>query len=222
MCTPSHMPGVCGGINWESFGLGIWNDERRYMTLDLEQSIVTWPAPALEAESLRIIFVGDDPGYLETSPELSKRGFHVERFDRSAANSEAGAAQSLAEILRRITKPSERKEQPRRDSPVICGRLCLHPATARAFWNDVDVDLTLGEYKVIHLLASNAGQHKTYRLVYDCLHYEGFVAGYGAEGYKANVRSLIKRIRNKFRAIDPSFDAIENHIGFGYCWKVTA
>jgi two-component system response regulator ChvI len=36
------------------------------------------------------------------------------------------------------------------------------------------------------------------------------------------VRSAIKRIRNKFRSIDPSFDAIENHIGFGYCWKVTA
>jgi hypothetical protein len=33
------------------------------------------------------------------------------------------------------------------------------------------------------------------------------------------VRSAIKRIRNKFRSFDPTFDEIENYSGFGYCWK---
>ncbi|MEA2801060.1 MAG: two-component system, OmpR family, response regulator ChvI, partial [Rhodospirillaceae bacterium] len=37
--------------------------------------------------------------------------------------------------------------------------------------------------------------------------------------YRANVRSAIKRIRNKFRALDPAFDEIENYTGFGYCWR---
>ena len=41
-------------------------------------------------------------------------------------------------------------------------------------------------------------------------------SGRGDEGYRANVRTFIKRIRNKFRESDPRFDQIENYHGFGY------
>ena len=82
----------------------------------------------------------------------------------------------------------------------------------------MDVGLTIGEYKIVQLLASNAGSYVTYRAIYDCLHYVGFIAGSGDDGYRANVRSAIKRIRNKFRELDPAFDEIENYPGFGYCW----
>jgi len=58
----------------------------------------------------------------------------------------------------------------------------------------------------------------TYRAIYDRLHYEGFIAGSGNDGYRANVRSVIKRIRNKFRDLDPTFAEIENYSSFGYCW----
>ena len=98
----------------------------------------------------------------------------------------------------------------------------LNPETSRAFWNGVDVDLTLGEYNIVSLLASNVGRFVTYRTVYDRLRYKGFIAGTGEDGYRANVRSAIKRIRNKFRACDPTFDHIENYAGFGYCWKKLA
>jgi hypothetical protein len=47
---------------------------------------------------------------------------------------------------------------------------------------------------------SNVGSFVTYRAVYDRLRYEGFIAGSGNDGFRANVRSAIKRIRNKFRA----------------------
>jgi two-component system response regulator ChvI len=39
------------------------------------------------------------------------------------------------------------------------------------------------------------------------------------DGYRANVRTFIKRIRQKFREVDPEFDAIENYAGFGYRWS---
>lgn len=58
----------------------------------------------------------------------------------------------------------------------------------------------------------------TYRAIYDRLHYEGFIAGSGEHGYRANVRSAIKRIRNKFRDFDPGFGEIVNYTAFGYCW----
>jgi two-component system response regulator ChvI len=95
----------------------------------------------------------------------------------------------------------------------------LRPDVGRAYWKDADLDLTLGEYKIVHLLASSIGTFVTYRAVYDRLRHEGFIAGEGANGYRANVRSAIKRIRNKFRDFDPTFDKIENYPGFGYCWK---
>jgi two-component system response regulator ChvI len=50
------------------------------------------------------------------------------------------------------------------------------------------------------------------------VHGKDFVAGYGAEGYRANVRTFIKRIRKKFRDVDPNFDGIGNYAGFGYRW----
>jgi two-component system response regulator ChvI len=103
-----------------------------------------------------------------------------------------------------------------------CGKLLLCFDVNRAYWEGVDVGLTLGEYNIVHLLASNAGRYVTYRAIYDRIHYEGFIAGSGADGYRMNVRSAIRRIRNRFGALDLIFDEIENYQGFGYCWKKPA
>ena len=100
----------------------------------------------------------------------------------------------------------------------MCGHLTLRPAISRAYWNGVDVELTLGEYNIVQLLASSVGRYVTYRAIYDRLHYEGFIAGSGEYGYRANVRSAIKRIRNKFRDCDSTFGEIINYTAFGYCW----
>jgi two-component system, OmpR family, response regulator ChvI len=128
----------------------------------------------------------------------------------------------LARRLKGVVKASRRADQPRPNRSMICGKLLLRPDISRACWRDVDVGLTLGEYNIVHLLVSNAGRYVTYRAIYDRLTYEGFIAGSGAEGYRANVRSAIKRIRNKFCACDPIFDEIENYTGFGYCWQKPA
>src|ERR1700730_8995930 len=123
----------------------------------------------------------------------------------------------LVRRLKGVVKASNRPE--RSDRSTICGNLLLRPDVSRAYWKDTDLNLTLGEYNIVHLLASNVGRFMTYRAIYDRLRREGFIAGYGPEGYRANVRSAIKRIRNGFRALDPTFDKIENYASFGYCWK---
>ena len=128
----------------------------------------------------------------------------------------------LARRLKGVVKIIGRTDRPRSGEPMICSKLLLRPDIGRACWKGVDVGLTLGEYNIVHLLASNAGQYVTYRAIYDRLHYEGFIAGSGADGYRVNVRSAIKRIRNRFRALDPTFDKIENYQSFGYCWKKPA
>ena len=73
----------------------------------------------------------------------------------------------------------------------------------------------------MHHLASRAGTDIRYREIYDLVHGEGFVAGAGDDGYRSNVRTFIKRIRQKFRDVDGSFEAIATYTGFGYRW-VTA
>jgi two-component system, OmpR family, response regulator ChvI len=67
-------------------------------------------------------------------------------------------------------------------------------------------------------LALRAGEPVSYREIYDLVHGKGFAAGYGNEGYRTNVRTLIKRIRTKFRAVDPAFEPIRNYAGLGYQW----
>ena len=104
------------------------------------------------------------------------------------------------------------------DQPLINGKLVLRPSISRAYWNGADVGLTFGEYKIVFLLASNRGQQLSYRAIYDAMHYEGFIAGAGEEGYRLNVRSTIKRIRKKFLKLDPAFNEIGTFAGVGYAW----
>ena len=99
------------------------------------------------------------------------------------------------------------------------GPLELAHDTARASWNGARVDLTLGEYNIVRYLAERSGQDVRYRELYDLVRGKGFIAGAGADGYRANVRTFIKRIRQKFRDMDPAFDRIENYPGFGYRWR---
>jgi two-component system, OmpR family, response regulator ChvI len=98
------------------------------------------------------------------------------------------------------------------------GRLDLRFDTGRAWWGGRAIDLTLTEFKILALLAERAGQDIGYREIYDLVHGKDFIAGHGAEGYRANVRTFIKRIRKKFRDSDPDFDRIDNYPGFGYRW----
>jgi two-component system response regulator ChvI len=104
--------------------------------------------------------------------------------------------------------------------PLVCqGRLTLRPKVSRALWDGQDVDLTVTEYRIVELLAGQTGRFFSYRQVYDRMHYEGFLAGCGDDGYRVNVRSAVKRIRNKFRVHTPGFAEIENHPGLGYRWR---
>lgn len=129
-------------------------------------------------------------------------------------------ARGLAILVQRLRLVvGSKTPEPRREKIHQCGRLVMKPHISRAFWDEIDLDLTVGEFKIVHLLAENVGNHVTYRQIYDCMHYQGFVAGYGANGYQTNVRSAIKRVRNKFRAIDPAFAEIENYTAFGYVWR---
>jgi two-component system response regulator ChvI len=123
-------------------------------------------------------------------------------------------ASRIARIVTTQWKPSHPAQT---KPPRVVGQLSLRPG--RAVWRGQDVGLTYSEYIVINLLTSDAGTVFGYRALYDEMHYAGFVAGKGEDGYQTNVRSHIKRIRKKFQGIDPGFDEIVNQAGLGYRWR---
>ena len=102
------------------------------------------------------------------------------------------------------------------------GKLELRIDINRAFYNGNRVDLTLTEFQIVRLLASAGDTDVSYRQIYDLVRGKDFIAGYGEEGYRVNVRSFIKRIRQKFRDVDDTFTCIENYPGFGYRWADAA
>jgi two-component system response regulator ChvI len=141
-------------------------------------------------------------------------------LDRGAIDfiDKARGADVPAARLGRAVEAAKLPADPRANKVMVCGKLILRPDVDRVSWDGVDVGLTHGEYNIVHLLASNVGRFVSYRAIYDRMHYEGFIAGSGGDGYRANVRSAIKRIRNKFREHDATFAEIENYNSFGYRW----
>ena len=99
------------------------------------------------------------------------------------------------------------------------GELALDGATNRAHWKGRRVALSRSEFTIVSHLAQRNGRDVGYRELYDLVRGSGFAAGAGEEGYRANVRTFIRRIRRKFRDIDDDFDEIENFPGFGYRWR---
>jgi two-component system response regulator ChvI len=102
------------------------------------------------------------------------------------------------------------------------GRLELRFDLNRASWAGAPIELSLTEFKILALLALRHGEDVSYREIYDLVHGKGFTAGCGGEGYRVNVRGLVKRIRKKIRAVDPEFEHIVNYTGFGYRYHWTA
>ena len=123
-------------------------------------------------------------------------------------------------ILVRRLRLAVRNSAPERrcDATLERGHLTLMSNASRALWKGEDVALTVSEFKVVQLLVESRDRAASYREIYDRMHYCGFVAGYGEDGYRVNVRSTIRRIRVKFRSFDPTFDAIRNAAALGYAW----
>jgi two-component system response regulator ChvI len=127
---------------------------------------------------------------------------------------------------RRLTAEGARRvpqaESQQSGGVLHLGRLELRFDINRAMWAGKPIDLTLTEFKILALLARRTGEDVSYREIYDLVHGKNFAAGYGDEGYRPNVRTFIKRIRKKLRAVDPDHEHIQNYAGFGYRYHRSA
>ena len=125
---------------------------------------------------------------------------------------------SLPHLLARIAALFRRVEvagdpSPKEDERIVRGALELDAARMTALWRRSPVDLTVTEFWMVRSLARHPGHVKGR----DTLMRDAeMVVDDGT------ITSHVKRIRKKFLAVDPAFDAIETVYGMGYRWTERA
>jgi two-component system response regulator ChvI len=90
------------------------------------------------------------------------------------------------------------------------GRLAMDTARHRVTWNGENVTLTVTEFLILETLAQRPGIVKTRNQLMDAAYHDDIYVD------DRTIDSHIKRVRRKFRQIDPEFDAIETLYGAGY------
>jgi two-component system, OmpR family, response regulator ChvI len=93
------------------------------------------------------------------------------------------------------------------------GRLTLDPARHDCLWDGKPVRLTVTEFLLLQSLAQRPGFVKSRDNLMD--------AAYDDQVYvdDRTIDSHVKRMRKKFRQVDPEFDAIETLYGVGYRYR---
>ncbi len=94
--------------------------------------------------------------------------------------------------------------------PIERGRLTMDPARHRTSWAGETVTLTVTEFLILETLAQRPGIVKTRNQLMDAAYQDDIYVD------DRTIDSHIKRLRRKFRQVDPQFDAIETLYGAGY------
>ncbi len=98
------------------------------------------------------------------------------------------------------------------DAPeiIVRGRLSIDPPRHQVTWNGKPVALTVTEFMILESLAQRPGVVKSRSSLMDIAYQDDVYVD------DRTIDSHIKRIRRKFRVVDPGFDAIETLYGAGY------
>lgn len=108
----------------------------------------------------------------------------------------------------RATAPAEGGAE--EAAQIVRGRLAMDPARHRVAWDGKDVTLTVTEFMILEALAQRPGVVKSRNQLMDVAYQDDIYVD------DRTIDSHIKRLRRKFRAVDPEFKAIETLYGVGY------
>ena len=112
----------------------------------------------------------------------------------------------VAALFRRLDAMQQPQSGDRR---LVRGDLEIDTDRMMIRWQDQPVSLTLTEFWLVHAMARYPGHVKNRQQLMDAAQ---------AVLDDNTITSHIKRIRRKFVAIDPAFNAIETVYGMGYRW----
>jgi two-component system response regulator ChvI len=93
---------------------------------------------------------------------------------------------------------------------IVRGALEMDPARHRVTWNGQPVSLTVTEFLILEALATRPGVIKSRNQLMDAAYSDDVFVD------DRTIDSHIKRLRRKFRVVDPDFAAIATLYGAGY------
>ncbi len=102
------------------------------------------------------------------------------------------------------------EETPQTRETIARGRLTMDPARHHVTWDGRPVSLTVTEFLILQALAVRPGVIKSRNQLMDAAYPDDIFVD------DRTVDSHIKRMRSKFRKVDPEFSAIETLYGAGY------
>jgi len=124
----------------------------------------------------------------------------------------------LLERIRALLRREQLRQQPAGtvadpSTVMVRGDLMLDSARHVCTWKNETVDLTVTEFLLVKALAQRIGHVKSRDQLMD--------AAYGESIYvdDRTIDSHIKRLRKKFRVVDPTFEQIETLYGVGYKYR---
>lgn len=118
--------------------------------------------------------------------------------------------------IRAVLRRAEMRARPPGDdreaepAQLVRGRLAMDPARHQVSWSGRDVTLTVTEFMILEALAQRPGVVKSRNQLMDVAYQDDVYVD------DRTIDSHIKRMRRKFRAVDPEFRAIDTLYGVGY------
>ncbi len=166
-----------------------------------------------EHSAIPVIFLTskDDEADEEAGLELGADDYIAKPFSLRLLTARIRAILRRAEPDREIGNETNASD-PAHPS-IDRGRLYMDPARHHVTWNDRPVSLTVTEFLILEALAARPGVIKSRNQLMDAAYPDDVFVD------DRTVDSHIKRMRRKFRVVDPGFSAIDTLYGAGYSFN---
>jgi two-component system response regulator ChvI len=168
-----------------------------------------------EKSSLPVIFLTSKDEEIDEALGLAKGAddYITKPFSQRLLVARIRAILRRTELVHSDTIPASE------DGPaahIARGRLTMDPPRHHVSWDDKPVSLTVTEFLILEALAQRPGVIKTRNQLMDAAYSDDVFVD------DRTIDSHIKRLRRKFRAVDPTFAAIETLYGAGYSFTADA
>jgi two-component system response regulator ChvI len=162
-----------------------------------------------EKTTLPVIFLTSKDEEIDEAIGLAKGAddYITKPFSQRLLVARIRAILRRSELVRADTALVEEAED---NLELARGRLVMDPARHRVVWDGKPVSLTVTEFLILEALAARPGVIKTRNQLMDAAYSDDVFVD------DRTIDSHIKRLRRKFRAVDPTFAVIETLYGAGY------